>query len=300
MRIEFPIATGEITEPPSQATLKVRKSRIQWKDKAGGPGGESNTPRGVQLQNSEEAIQSNTVETVEDSKSSPNTNTSPDYWTTSGEVLVRHHVTPRTELYSPTEDDACPVPLKYLDVTRETRTSSEIPDEGIIKDIWDPDESIQRKLFQEWTGTTTLDILKERPPNGYTWCNGRLPRLQQTTRPDYIWPENWQSLSKGQQQKEIAKSIPYIQHREKVREKRGVRFIPENELPEWKTQLQEIRNKFSVPPAPAMPLLPNNEQRTDRDTTYVAAGRNTTMNRNVQHLTHTLQMNRNVQYTENA
>ena len=43
-----------------------------------------------------------------------------DYWAFSGWYLYRIHQTPRRTLYFPGED--CPIPLKYLDVMRATKT----------------------------------------------------------------------------------------------------------------------------------------------------------------------------------
>ena len=48
-----------------------------------------------------------------------------DFWSMSGNFIYRHHVEPRVKLYSPREE-AFPVPLKYIDVSRTTHTNSDV------------------------------------------------------------------------------------------------------------------------------------------------------------------------------
>ena len=45
-----------------------------------------------------------------------------DFWSISGDFIYRHHVEPRVKLYVPKEE-SFPIPLKYIDVTRNTHTS---------------------------------------------------------------------------------------------------------------------------------------------------------------------------------
>lgn len=44
-----------------------------------------------------------------------------DYWTLTGDVLIIHHLKPRLKLFEPKEG-SLPIPLKYLDIVRRTRT----------------------------------------------------------------------------------------------------------------------------------------------------------------------------------
>ena len=37
-----------------------------------------------------------------------------DHWTFSGDILVRHHNTPRLNLFSPDEDPKCPIPSRFF------------------------------------------------------------------------------------------------------------------------------------------------------------------------------------------
>ena len=48
-----------------------------------------------------------------------------DFWSMSGSFIYRHHVEPRVKLYSPREE-SFPIPLKYIDVSRTTRTNLDV------------------------------------------------------------------------------------------------------------------------------------------------------------------------------
>ena len=41
------------------------------------------------------------------------------------EFIFRHHVEPRVKLHVPREE-SCPIPMKYIDVTRTTHTSLDV------------------------------------------------------------------------------------------------------------------------------------------------------------------------------
>ena len=74
-----------------------------------------------------------------------------DFWSMSGNFKNRHHVEPRVKLYSPREE-SFPIPLKYIDVTRTTRTNLDVMLERRIDDYWKIDGS--RDLSDSWTGFT--------------------------------------------------------------------------------------------------------------------------------------------------
>ena len=98
-----------------------------------------------------------------------------DFWSMSGSFTFRHHVEPRVELYSPREE-SFPVPLKYIDVSRTTRTNLDVKLEKRIDDCWNIDGS--RDLSDPWTGFTQFTLLHEKAPDGHTWSGGRLTRKQ--------------------------------------------------------------------------------------------------------------------------
>ena len=86
-----------------------------------------------------------------------------DVWSMLGSFFYRHHVEPRVKLYSPREE-SFPVPLKYIDVTRTTRTNLDVKQEKRIDDYWNID--VSRDLSDFWTGFTQFTLLDEKAPGG--------------------------------------------------------------------------------------------------------------------------------------
>ena len=74
---------------------------------------------------------------------------------------------PRVKLCMPREE-AFPIPLKYIDVTRTTYTSLDVSLEKNVEDYWNVDG--ERELSDAWTGCTRFVLLNERPPDGFSWC----------------------------------------------------------------------------------------------------------------------------------
>ena len=62
-----------------------------------------------------------------------------------------------------------------------------------------------RELSDAWTGVTRFTLMKEKPPDGYTWSGERLTRKQTTSRPDTLWPEMWKHMSDASKRKEKQK-----------------------------------------------------------------------------------------------
>ena len=122
-----------------------------------------------------------------------------DFWSMSGNFIFRHHVEPRVKLYSPREE-SFPIPVKYIDVSRTTRTNLDVMQERRIDDYWDVDGS--RDLPDSWTGFTQFTLLEEKPPDGDMWSWERLKKRQVTSRPDILWPELWIKLGRNAKLKE--------------------------------------------------------------------------------------------------
>ena len=93
-----------------------------------------------------------------------------DFWSMSGNFIYRHHVEPRVKLYSPREE-SFPIPLKYIDVSRTTKTNLDVMQQSRIDDYWNIDGS--RDLSDSWTGFTQFTLLSEKPPQGYVWSGGK-------------------------------------------------------------------------------------------------------------------------------
>ena len=58
-----------------------------------------------------------------------------DLWSVQGDIIYRHHVEPRVQLYVPREE-SFPIPLKYIDVIGSTHTDLDVAQEKRIDDYW--------------------------------------------------------------------------------------------------------------------------------------------------------------------
>ena len=82
-----------------------------------------------------------------------------------------------------------PIPLKYIDVSRTTKTNFDVMQERRIDDYWNIDGS--RDLSDSWTGFTEITLLEGQVADGKMWFGERLTRKQLTSRPACLWPEIW-------------------------------------------------------------------------------------------------------------
>ena len=172
-----------------------------------------------------------------------------DFWSMSGNFIYRHHVEPRVKLYSPREE-SFPIPLKYIDVSRTTRTNLDVMQESRIDDFWNIDGS--RDLSDSWTSFTQFTLLEEKPPDGYMWSGGRLTRKQLASRPDHLWPELWRGLARNAKLREKQKWSNEKPKLDNARILRGICFIdPEDK--EFKETIKNARKKLETSIALAMP-----------------------------------------------
>ena len=91
-------------------------------------------------------------------------------------------------------DENCSIPNKNFDVMRRTYTDLETKAENIIKDFWTQDSAME--LSSPWKGKTVFYVLHSPAPPGNRWVEGRINKVQQTSRPDSVWPEIRQIVSK--------------------------------------------------------------------------------------------------------
>ena len=119
-----------------------------------------------------------------------------DFWSIEGDFICRHPVEPQVQLYVPKEE-SFPIPLKCIDVTSTTRTNLDVLKECCIDEYWNVD--VDRAVSDSWTEFMNFTLLDEKRPNGCVWSGRRLPKIQATTRPDYLWPGT--RMSKAAQRK---------------------------------------------------------------------------------------------------
>ena len=171
-----------------------------------------------------------------------------DFWSMSGNFIYRHHVEPRVKLYSPREE-SFPIPLKYIDVSRTTRTNLDVKQELRIDDYWNIDGS--RDLSDSWTGFTHFTELEEKPRKGCMWSGERWTRKQLTSRPDHLRPEIWTKLGRNAELREKQKWSIEKPKLDNARRWRGIYFIyPEDK--EFKETVRNTRKKLETPMPPAM------------------------------------------------
>ena len=61
-----------------------------------------------------------------------------DFWSIPEDFSYRHHVEPRVKLFM-SRDESFPIPLKYIDVARNTCTSLDVMLEKSMDDYWNVD-----------------------------------------------------------------------------------------------------------------------------------------------------------------
>ena len=96
--------------------------------------------------------------------------------------------------------------------------------ESRVDDCWNVD--VDRSLADSWTGFTKFTLLCEKTlQKDFCGPEERLAKNQPSTRPDYLWPEMWSSMSKAAQKKGKA-SIGYRKPKlDNARKLRGIYFI---------------------------------------------------------------------------
>ena len=72
------------------------------------------------------------------------------------------------------KEERFPIPLTYIDVTGSTHIDLDVLQEKRIDDYWMVES--KRNLSDSWTGVTKFTLLKDKPPQGYTWSAERLTK----------------------------------------------------------------------------------------------------------------------------
>ena len=179
-----------------------------------------------------------------------------------GDSLIRRHYCPRTTLFVPTTEN-CPIPLKYIDIFRNTKTDLPSLKE---RTIYDFRTDGSKELSDTWTGSTTFLIMRPPPPPGTECCDGRITKKQKTTRPKNVWVETWKTLSKEAKTQAIEDWKIEGPLRQKAREKANVKEIVDaDDMHDYIKTLAETRKRIGLDKVPAMPC------REQRPRAYHAA-----------------------------
>ena len=87
-----------------------------------------------------------------------------DLWALNSDVLTILHHEPRWKLFDPTNEYILPIPLEYIDVTRNTTTDLDDASEARVRDVWYDHLDAGRKLSYPWAGQTRFELLHPKPP----------------------------------------------------------------------------------------------------------------------------------------
>ena len=167
----------------------------------------------------------------------------------SGNCIYRHHVEPRVKLYSPREE-TFPIQLKYIDVSRTTRTNLDVMQERRIDDYWNIDGS--RDLSDSWTGFTQFTLLEEKAPDGFLWSGGEINEKTADIQARSFMARTLDEIGKKSKLKERQMWSHEIPQLDNARKLRGIYFIdPEDK--ESKETIKNARKKLETPMAPAVP-----------------------------------------------
>ena len=102
-----------------------------------------------------------------------------DYWELRGDTIIRHIMTPRTQLFRPTDDlDGIPVTADKIDVAREFETTSTFAGEKDFCNVWDDGADDHRHLTEPRTGFSRFYKLLELTADGKMIVRGRETRIQ--------------------------------------------------------------------------------------------------------------------------
>ena len=113
-----------------------------------------------------------------------------------------------TKFHVPSDDSR--IPMNYIDVQRQTKTSIDVLQEATSDDYWNMDGD--KPQSESWNGVTRFPLLKKNPPAGYVWVQGRLTKKQVPTRPGHTWPNEWSDMSKGPQREAIKNGLKQNQN----------------------------------------------------------------------------------------
>ena len=198
----------------------------------------------------------------------------PDYWIVVGNSVTRVHRTPRKALYVPHPDDGCPVDLKYVDVMRHTTTDLDTVGEKDIEDVWVPHGNVieginaERSLSDTWTGRTSFELLMPNPGDNHYWIHGRKTRRQaNSSKPDHLWPETWNTMSKPQRRREIERGKEMQKEYALVREHRDIgKYVPADDIDNYNAHIGAAKRDYAPPvPSPAMPVVELRQEQLHRE-----------------------------------
>ena len=144
----FPVADGTVKTPGGDQRLRT-STLIRDRPE---PGKEQEVFRG-------ESHELSSPNPLRDDSTLNDAETKNDFWSITGDFTYRHHVEPSVKLYMPREE-SFPIPMKYIDVSRNTHTALDVMLEKNINDYWNVDG--ERELSDAWTGFTSFIFFERK------------------------------------------------------------------------------------------------------------------------------------------
>ena len=102
-----------------------------------------------------------------------------DFWPIQGVTFIVFTSNLEFSWFVLKEQGTLSIPLKHIDMTRATHPILDVLQESRVDNYWNID--VNRNLSVSWTGFTTIEILKERLPEGQIWASRRFIKIQATT-----------------------------------------------------------------------------------------------------------------------
>ena len=158
-------------------------------------------------------------------------------------------------------EESFPIPLKYIDVARNTHASLDVMLEKILMMTGTWMEIVNCQIRG---GFTRFTMLNEKLRDGKPWFGRRLIRKQTTSRPDKLWPEMWTHMSDASKREEKHKWVIEEPKLDNARRLRGIYIInPKDE--EFKDLMKNARRKLEIP-IPAVVPCKTSLCRSSRET----------------------------------
>ena len=143
-----------------------------------------------------------------------------------------------------------------------------------IEDCWNVGG--EKELCDAWTGFTRFVLLRERPPEGYTWSGWGLTRKQKISRCDDVWPDMWKFKSDAAKKKAKQRWTIEKPKLDNARQLRGIIFIEPNDE-EFQLTMKAAWRKLEVQMPAAMPCKIPMKSSGENPPQYWGNGRKNTL-----------------------
>ena len=106
------------------------------------------------------------------------------------------------------------------------------------------------ELSEPWTGKVSFFLLDPQPERGYMWSCGRNTGIQSnSSRPDYMWVEDWQSLGRTEQQEVARHWKQVLKPRVSLaRQNRNIKsYVHPDDNDDYKAKVRRAQDMYRIP-----------------------------------------------------